>query len=291
MPATTSRSTCSNYISPLKRSSRLRKYVEDPQAHADGRSLGLLHRPWPYQPRGRQSHRGGTTTRCRASFAATPASNGVSLRLHAERLSADCYSRRSSQHASADVALRRGRAVGRREADPAEPEDRRDRGRRRAVPGGRPRPAADPHLAHADLGRHRAHAGRVRQGRLDRQGAPAARQGAAWCSTRSSTDGLAADARGGAQQARPAAAAGLLQRRPVVEVGAGVSRLRGRRPGGLERQARRDRRACRSTCARKVPDAVGDDDAAFTVLGAIALQGIRLAQPTLGEASWSPASA
>jgi predicted dehydrogenase/threonine dehydrogenase-like Zn-dependent dehydrogenase len=36
-------------------------------------------------------------------------------------------------------------------------------------------------------------------------------------------------------------------------------------------------------CA-KVPDAVSDDEAAFTVLGAIALQGIRLAQPTLGEA-------
>lgn len=36
-------------------------------------------------------------------------------------------------------------------------------------------------------------------------------------------------------------------------------------------------------CA-KVPDAVTDDEAAFTVLGAVALQGIRLAQPTLGEA-------
>jgi threonine dehydrogenase-like Zn-dependent dehydrogenase len=35
-------------------------------------------------------------------------------------------------------------------------------------------------------------------------------------------------------------------------------------------------------CAR-VPDAVPDDEAAFTVLGAIALQGIRLVQPTLGE--------
>jgi threonine dehydrogenase-like Zn-dependent dehydrogenase/predicted dehydrogenase len=35
-------------------------------------------------------------------------------------------------------------------------------------------------------------------------------------------------------------------------------------------------------CA-KVPDSVSDDEAAFTVLGAIALQGIRLAQPTLGE--------
>ena len=35
-------------------------------------------------------------------------------------------------------------------------------------------------------------------------------------------------------------------------------------------------------CAR-VPDPVPDEDAAFTVLGAIALQGIRLVQPTLGE--------
>lgn len=35
-------------------------------------------------------------------------------------------------------------------------------------------------------------------------------------------------------------------------------------------------------CA-KVPDAVSDEEAAFTVLGAIALQGVRLVQPTLGE--------
>ena len=35
-------------------------------------------------------------------------------------------------------------------------------------------------------------------------------------------------------------------------------------------------------CAR-IPDAVGDEAASFTVLGAIALQGIRLAAPTLGE--------
>jgi predicted dehydrogenase/threonine dehydrogenase-like Zn-dependent dehydrogenase len=32
-----------------------------------------------------------------------------------------------------------------------------------------------------------------------------------------------------------------------------------------------------------IPDAVDDDEAAFTVIGAIALQGIRLVQPTLGE--------
>lgn len=36
-------------------------------------------------------------------------------------------------------------------------------------------------------------------------------------------------------------------------------------------------------CA-KVPEKVSDDEAAFTVLGAVALQGIRLVQPTLGEA-------
>ena len=35
-------------------------------------------------------------------------------------------------------------------------------------------------------------------------------------------------------------------------------------------------------CA-KIPDNVTDDEAAFTVLGAIALQGIRLTKPTLGE--------
>ncbi len=35
-------------------------------------------------------------------------------------------------------------------------------------------------------------------------------------------------------------------------------------------------------CA-KIPNNVSDDDASFTVLGAIGLQGIRLAQPTLGE--------
>ncbi len=37
------------------------------------------------------------------------------------------------------------------------------------------------------------------------------------------------------------------------------------------------------TLCAKVPDNVSDDEASFTVLGAIALQGIRLAKPTLGE--------
>ena len=35
-------------------------------------------------------------------------------------------------------------------------------------------------------------------------------------------------------------------------------------------------------CA-KVPDSVTDEEASFTVLGSVALQGIRLAKPTLGE--------
>jgi predicted dehydrogenase/threonine dehydrogenase-like Zn-dependent dehydrogenase len=38
----------------------------------------------------------------------------------------------------------------------------------------------------------------------------------------------------------------------------------------------------RNLCAR-IPEGVSDDEAAFTVLGAIALQGVRLAVPTLGE--------
>lgn len=68
----------------------------------------------------------------------------------------------------------------------------------------------------------------------------------------------------------------------VVETGAGV---RGFQIG--------DRVACNgrhaemvsvpvNLCAR-VPDEVGDEEAAFTVVGAIALQGIRLLQPTIGE--------
>lgn len=39
-----------------------------------------------------------------------------------------------------------------------------------------------------------------------------------------------------------------------------------------------------SNLSARIPDEVSDEEAAFTVIGAIALQGIRLVQPTLGEA-------
>lgn len=69
----------------------------------------------------------------------------------------------------------------------------------------------------------------------------------------------------------------------VLEVGAAVSGLA---PG--ERVAcaggHAEAVAVVANLCAKVPDTVADDEAAFTVLGAVALQGIRLAQPTLGEA-------
>lgn len=68
----------------------------------------------------------------------------------------------------------------------------------------------------------------------------------------------------------------------VLEAGAGVS---GFAPG--DRVVSNGKHAevvsvPLNLCAR-VPDAVPDEEAAFAVLGAIALQGIRLVQPTLGE--------
>jgi len=68
----------------------------------------------------------------------------------------------------------------------------------------------------------------------------------------------------------------------VVETGAGVA---GFEPGDRVISNGKHAEAVSvpiNLCA-KVPDAVSDEEAAFTVLGAIALQGIRLVQPTLGE--------
>jgi len=69
----------------------------------------------------------------------------------------------------------------------------------------------------------------------------------------------------------------------VLEAGAGVT---GFAPGDRVVSNGRHAEAVAAPvnlCAH-VPNAVSDDEAAFTVLGAIALQGIRLTQPTLGEA-------
>jgi len=68
----------------------------------------------------------------------------------------------------------------------------------------------------------------------------------------------------------------------IIEVGEGITDLQ---PG--DRVANNGPHAeivCvpRHLCA-KIPDGVSEDDAAFTVLASIALQGVRLAAPTLGE--------
>jgi predicted dehydrogenase/threonine dehydrogenase-like Zn-dependent dehydrogenase len=69
----------------------------------------------------------------------------------------------------------------------------------------------------------------------------------------------------------------------VVEVGAGVSGFAvGDRVASNGKHA--EMVAVPVNLCAKLPEGVSDEEAAFTVLGAIALQGIRLVQPTLGEA-------
>jgi predicted dehydrogenase/threonine dehydrogenase-like Zn-dependent dehydrogenase len=69
----------------------------------------------------------------------------------------------------------------------------------------------------------------------------------------------------------------------VIEIGAGVEGFRvGDRVASNGRHA--EAVAVPALLCAKVPEAVTDEAASFTVLGAVALQGIRLAQPTLGEA-------
>jgi predicted dehydrogenase/threonine dehydrogenase-like Zn-dependent dehydrogenase len=68
----------------------------------------------------------------------------------------------------------------------------------------------------------------------------------------------------------------------VLEVGAGVD---GFAPGDrvVSNGAHAEAVMVSANLCAKIPRAVSNEDAAFTVLGAIALQGIRLAAPTLGE--------
>lgn len=69
----------------------------------------------------------------------------------------------------------------------------------------------------------------------------------------------------------------------VVEIGAGVTGFEiGDRVASNGRHA--EMAAVPVNLCARVPQKVTDEAAAFTVLGAIALQGIRLVQPTLGEA-------
>lgn len=68
----------------------------------------------------------------------------------------------------------------------------------------------------------------------------------------------------------------------VAEVGAGVDGLRaGDRV--VSNGAHAEAVAVPVNLCAKIPDSVSDEAAAFTVVGSIALQGIRLANPTLGE--------
>jgi len=68
----------------------------------------------------------------------------------------------------------------------------------------------------------------------------------------------------------------------ILEVGAGITDLRA--GDRVASNGPHSEVVCvpRNLCA-KIPDGVSDEEAAFTVLGAIALQGIRLAAPSLGE--------
>ena len=69
----------------------------------------------------------------------------------------------------------------------------------------------------------------------------------------------------------------------IVEIGQGVTGFKvGDRVASNGKHA--EMVAVPVNLCAKLPDAVSDEEAAFTVLGAIALQGIRLVQPTLGEA-------
>jgi len=97
------------------------------------------------------------------------------------------------------------------------------------------------------------------------------------------TDGLATTLAAVANKLDQPLALGYCHVGEVVEVGRGVE---GFAPG--DRVASNGKHAemvsVPSTLCALVPDGVSDNEAAFTVIGAIALQGIRMVQPSLGEA-------
>ena len=96
------------------------------------------------------------------------------------------------------------------------------------------------------------------------------------------TDGLVATVAAIRNKLDQPLAPGYCSAGVVVEAGAGVSGLRaGERVVSNGKHA--DFVCVPSNLCARIPETVSDDSAAFTVLGAVALQGIRLAQPTLGE--------
>jgi predicted dehydrogenase/threonine dehydrogenase-like Zn-dependent dehydrogenase len=96
------------------------------------------------------------------------------------------------------------------------------------------------------------------------------------------TDGLAAAVNAVRNKLDQPLPLGYCNAGVVVEVGEGVTGFAvGERVASNGRHAEVVRVPA-NLCAR-IPDAVSDDAAAFTVLGAIALHGARLAQPTLDE--------
>ncbi len=96
------------------------------------------------------------------------------------------------------------------------------------------------------------------------------------------TDGLSATLESVRAKLDQPIARGYSNAGVVLEVGSGVSELQtGDRVvfNGLHAEVVI---VPKNLCAR-IPDGVTNEAAAFTVVGAIALQGVRLAQPTLGE--------
>jgi predicted dehydrogenase/threonine dehydrogenase-like Zn-dependent dehydrogenase len=96
------------------------------------------------------------------------------------------------------------------------------------------------------------------------------------------TDGLVATIQAVRSKLDQPLALGYCNVGTVIEVGSDVTQFR---PG--DRVVSNGGHAgvvsvSKNLCAR-IPDDVGDESAVFTVLGAIGLQGMRLAQPTLGE--------
>jgi predicted dehydrogenase/NADPH:quinone reductase-like Zn-dependent oxidoreductase len=97
------------------------------------------------------------------------------------------------------------------------------------------------------------------------------------------TDGLVATAEAVSARLEEGLLLGYSHVGKVLETGPGVS---GFNPGDrvVSNSPHAEVVAAPANLCARIPDSVTDEQAAFTVIGAIALQGIRLARPSLGEA-------